>query len=393
MRVLLLVLLMGCLPQQAKTELPPTAAARRGDFDHTLTVTGELQAVESTKISTEFGGKITKLAEEGSMVAEGEVVVRFDTTEAEREIATLLADIDLKAQEIEQKSVEQKGSITNLQRALERSGLALERIQLKITDSETVSRIEREEAKLDLRTSQIERDKAQQELDGAISKGDADVGMLRLEKRKKEDKLARRREEVEGASLIAPKGGLVILGTTWRSGKIAEGDQIWRGMKIMEIPDLSNMEVLALVHEVDANQVQEGQKAQVRLDAVPGSVFTGVVKKKARLAKTKRSESEVKYFDVNVGLDTTDPVMKPGMTSKVDLVIEHLDDVLTIPRESLTQREGRWVVFLPDGKKWTEREVVVGARNATHVVVEEGLSNGDVVFLGPPDGRRGSATE
>ncbi len=384
------VLLMGCLSDSGSQDLPPTATAKRGEFDHTLTITGELKAVESTKIGTEFGGKITKLAEEGSLVKEGDIVVRFDTAEAEREVATLLADIDLKAQEIEQKTVEVKGNITNLRRALERADLALEKIQLKITDSDTVSRIEREEAKLSLREGELERDRAQQELDAAISKGDADVAMLRLEKRKKEDTLARRREEVAGASVTAPTGGLVILGQTWRGGKIAEGDQIWRGMAIMEIPDLSEMEVLALAHEVDAALVEEGQKAEVRLDAVPGGVFTGSVKKKARLAKTKRAESEVKYFDVNVALDATDPVMKPGMTSKVDLVIEHLSDVLTIPREALVQREGVWVVFVPDGKRWAQREVTVGARNATHVVVETGLKDGDLVFLGPPDGHRSS---
>ncbi len=392
MRALLLVLLMGCLPQSAGQELPPTAPATRGEFDHTLTITGELQAVDSTKISTQFGGKITKLAEEGSLVKEGDIVVRFDTTEAEREVATLLADIDLKAQEIEQKTVELAGNIANLRRALEKAELSLEKIQLKITDSDTVSRIEREEAKLDLREGQLERDRAQQELDAAISKGDADVAMLRLEKRKKEDTLAQRRDEIAAASVTAPKGGLVILGQTWRGGKIAEGDQVWQGMKIMEIPDLSEMEALALAHEVDAAVVEDGQRAEIRLDAVPGRVFTGSVKKKARLAKTKRAESEVKYLDVTVALESTDPVMKPGMTSKVDLVIEHLTDVLTVPREALQQREGRWVVFVPDGKGWAQKDVTAGARNATHVVISDGLSDGDLVFLGAPDGQRtGSA--
>lgn len=382
----LMLLLVGCLPQQEAADLPPTSESRRGEFDHTLTVTGELKAVESTKISSAVGGKITKLAEEGEMVAEGDVVVRFDTTEIEREIATLLADIDLKAGEIEQKTIELAANIDNLRRALERTELSLQKIELKITDSETVSRIEREEARLDLRQAELERDKASQELDGAVSKGDADVAQLRLEKRKKEDKLARKRDEFEKAELKAPTAGLVILGTTWRGGKIAEGDQIWRGMKIMEIPDLSDMEVLALVHEVDAAKVEEGQKAQVRLDAVPGSVFTGAVKKKARLAKTKRAESEVKYFDVEVSLDETDGVMKPGMTAKVDLVIEKLDGVVTVPREALHQREGRWVVFVPDGKGWAEQDVTAGARNATHVVIEEGLPEGARVFLGAPDG-------
>lgn len=384
MRLLLLLLLAGCPAAGPEADLPPTAEATRGAFDHTLTVTGEIRAVDSQKIVAPLHGKITELAEEGGVVKEGDVVVRFDMTETEREVATLKQDIDLKNQEIEQKTIEVANNIENLRRALEKAELNLQRIELKITDSETVSRIEREEARLNLRDGEIERDKAKQELDAAVSKGDADVSKLRLEKRQKSDQLARKTEEIEKSALTAPTDGLVILGETWRGGKIAEGDQVWRGVMIMEIPDLSAMEVLALVHEVDAAKVAEEQLATVRLDAMQGRAFTGKVSKKARLAKTKRKDSEVKYFDVTVSLDESDPEMKPGMTTKVDLVIEQLADVVMVPREALVQTEGKWTVFVANGGKSEQVEVTVGARNATHVVVEEGVAEGQSIYLGDP---------
>ncbi len=394
MRLLLLLMLAGCPAAAPQADLPPTAEVTRGAFDHTLTVTGEIQAVDSQKIVAPLHGKITELAEEGDVVKKDQVVVRFDMTETEREVATLQQDIDLKNQEIEQKTIEVANNIENLRRALEKAELNLQRIELKITDSETVSRIEREEARLNLRDGEIERDKAKQELDAAVSKGDADVSKLRLEKRQKEDKLARKTEEIEKSALQAPTDGLVILGQTWRGGKIAEGDQVWRGVMIMEIPDLSVMEVLALVHEVDAAKVAEEQLASVRLDAMQGRAFTGKVSKKARLAKTKRKDSEVKYFDVTVALDESDPEMKPGMTTKVDLVIEQLEDVVMVPREALVQSEGKWTVFVKGkGGKPDEVEVQVGARNATHVVVEEGVTEGQAVFLGAPNGHQGSGAK
>ena len=73
--------------------------------------------------------------------------------------------------------------------------------------------------------------------------------------------------------------------------------------------------------------------------------------------------------------------MKPGMTTKVDLLIQKLEGVLTVPREAVMLVDGKPSVFRVDGGL-DPIEVQVGARNATDVVVEDGLAKGDAVFLG-----------
>lgn len=386
---LVLALLVGCDGGEERG-LPPTGLVQQGTFDHTLTVTGELQAVNSQKIvapNVRGSLKITELAEEGAFVKSGETIVIFDTEELERDLATLKADIGLSRQKVVQKQEELKGNLDDKKRAVERQELALERHRLKVTDSETVSRIEREETRISMREAELSLAKAQQELDATLAKGDADVELLRLELRKQEDREARLSDALENSTIQAPSDGIVILGTTWRGGKVAEGDQVWRGMVIMEFPDLSTMEILAPVHEVDASKVAVDQIATVRVDALPGNSWTGKVEKKANLAKTKRQGSEVKYFDVEVALDLTDEGMKPGMTTKVDLLIERLEGVLTVPREAVVLVEGKSTVYVDRGGPEAV-EVKVGARNSTHVVIEEGLEVGASIFLGPPAGTR-----
>ena len=392
MRITLLlvsVILAGCSGGSADADLPPRAVVSRGAFNHTLTVTGELQAVNSQKIvapNVRGSLKITELAEEGGFVKQGETIVRFDTEELDRDLATLKADIALSEQKIVQKQEELKGNLEDKRRAVERQELALERHKLKVTDSETVSRIEREETRISMREAELSLAKAMQELDATLAKGDADVELLRLELRKQEDRKARLQDALDNSEIAAPSDGIVILGTTWRGGKVAEGDQVWRGMVIMEFPDLSEMEILAPVHEVDASKVSMEQTATVRVDAIPGKSWTGKVEKKANLAKTKRQGSEVKYFDVEVGLDVTDEAMKPGMTTKVDLLIERLEGVVTVPREAVVLVSGRPTLYLDDGGRMEPVEVTLGARNSTHVVIETGAEEGAVIFLGPPGG-------
>jgi multidrug efflux pump subunit AcrA (membrane-fusion protein) len=388
-RWLLIVALTGCGAGGAEQDLPPTGVVARGTFDHTLTVTGELQAVNSQKIVTpnvRGSLKITELAEEGAFVKEGETIVRFDTDELERDLATLEADIGLTEQKIVTKQQEMQGNLADKERAVERQELGLERHELKVTDSETVSRIEREETRISMREAQLSLAKAKQDLAAAVAKGDADVELLRLELRKQEDRRARLLDALANSELKAPSDGIVILGRTWRGGKVAEGDTVWRGMEIMEFPDLSNMEILAPVHEVDASKVAIEQVATVRVDALPGKSWTGHVKKKANLAKTKRQGSEVKYFDVEIELDVTDEAMKPGMTAKVDLLIERLEDVLTVPREAIVLVAGKPTLYTAEGGRPKPVEVTVGPRNSTHVVIEEGVEEGDLIFLGPPGG-------
>ena len=387
--ILLAATLLACGGGSQESDLPPSGVVTRGGFDHTLTVTGELKAVNSQKIVTpnvRGSLKITELAEEGAFVKEGERIVLFDTDELVRELATLTADMALSEQKIVQKQEELRGNLDDKRRAVERQELGLERHQLKVTDSETVSRIEREETRISMREAELSLAKANQELEATLAKGDADVELLRLELRKQADQKSRLEDALANSELKAPSDGIVILGETWRGGKVAEGDTVWRGMEIMEFPDLSAMEILAPVHEVDASKVAVDQPATIRVDALPGQSWTGKVKKKANLAKTKRQGSEVKYFDVEVALDLTDVGMKPGMTTKVDLLIQRLEDVLTVPREAVVLVAGKPTVFRDKAGKPVATEVTVGPRNSTHVVIEGGLDEADAIFLGPPPG-------
>ena len=103
----------------------------------------------------------------------------------------------LSEQKIVQKSEELRGNLEDKRREVERQELALERHRLKVTDSETVSRIEREETRISMREAELSLAKARQDLDATIAKGDADVELLRLELRKQEDRKARLLDALE----------------------------------------------------------------------------------------------------------------------------------------------------------------------------------------------------
>ncbi len=190
--------------------------------------------------------------------------------------------------------------------------------------------------------------------------------------------------------------------------KIRVGDNIWGGVNIISLPDLSHMQVKTYVNEVDVDKLAIGQYATIKLDALPGPSFTGKISNIATLGREKEGEKNVKVFDITIEIDQQDERLKPGMTATSEVVIETIpprqpavaDSIqpppseeiiaesapmpLYIPLDAIFERDGRTVVYrLIDGQT-EETEVALGKRNDNYVVVEEGLKPDDRVTLHDP---------
>ena len=164
------------------------------------------------------------------------------------------------------------------------------------------------------------------------------------------------------------------------------------------------MQVETWVNEVDVDKLEVGQRANIRLDALPGPVFTGQITAIASLGREKEGDKNVKVFDVTIQIDQEDARLKPGMTATCEVIIQTLperqevaDDEITEPGESdvadlplyipidaVFEKGGKTLVYRVDGGSTTEQEIVLGPRNDNYVVVEEGLGANDRVALRDP---------
>lgn len=373
----------------------PVATVTRGSLDITLTVTGEMEAVNSVVVTAPpVGGqkKITTLVDEGALVAEGDVVVAFDTTDFLDEVRLAESDLEVIETRIKQQQSKAERELAALDVEIARAHIAVERAELTLTDSETVARVERERARLAVEEANISlkkmaEDKVTKEQDLA-----GELRLLELEKDKVKTRLARSRSALDACTVRAPTSGLVIPSRAWKGsswGVLEEGDNVWPGQTVLQIPDLSALQVVVQVHEVDASLVAVGQAGTFSLDAFPGPVYAAEVSQMANLATTIDRGSKVKYFRTVLKVANTDPTMKPGMTAKVEVAVETLDDVLSIPREAVFEGDEGPRAWVKDGAGFTARAVELGKKNATHVVILSGLSEGDVVALADPSDASG----
>jgi hypothetical protein len=140
------------------------------------------------------------------------------------------------------------------------------------------------------------------------------------------------------------------------------------------------------VLEADAGGLREGMPAAVVVEAHPDVTYNGRIRRLSALARRKSRYSPVQYFEVELELERTDPErMKPGQRVRATLLIEDLDDVLTIPREAVFDGEdGGKIAYRRSRGGFEPVEIVLGPAALGRVVVESGLEEGDAVALQDP---------
>ncbi len=207
-----------------------------------------------------------------------------------------------------------------------------------------------------------------------------------------EERLEKWRKQLEACTIRAPAPGEVVYASsTERRGRrsspvpIEIGGEIRERQKIISIPDTSEMKVEIKVHETWIDKVQPGQQARITIAAFPDETFTGKVLKKAPLADpTHWMNPDLKVYSTDVSIDGTHEFLKTGMTAKVEIIIEELKDVISVPIQAVTSREGKKICYVLGGKGAEQREVKTGGFNDNFVEIKSGLVEGEEVLLNPP---------
>jgi RND family efflux transporter MFP subunit len=131
------------------------------------------------------------------------------------------------------------------------------------------------------------------------------------------------------------------------------------------------------VPEDAVRYVKVGDTMQVRVDALERS-FTGKV-----VRFTRDVNFETRTMETEVDIENKDLSIDPGMYANTQLMLNHADNVLTIPVEALVLRENQEVVYVLDGQNHVhERVVGVGLRGSQLAEIRSGLAAGERVIVG-----------
>jgi len=374
----------------------PTQRVRRGDFVLAVRTRGEIRSTRSTVLNAPQvpNLRIVSLAPSGKFVRKGDVVVEFDSSTQEQ---TLL-ERQTTFQTVESTEVQTKAShkMTDEGDALTllSSEYSLERAKLEASKAEILSAIEGEKNRINVGVSEGSLGVVKARINTHKVSQQADLQRLKTQKDKALRDLERTQNYLNQMVLRAPTDGVVNVLSNFRSGgnfgqanpPFREGDSVWPGAAIVEIPDLSSMRVEVKLEEVDRGKVKLGQTVKVRVDAIPDKEFEATldwISPIAALAFRGQRDAD-KQFPAYATLKTVDPRMRPGMSASVDIITENQPNVLMIPiRASFTQN-GKPTAYVQVGEKFERRPIEVGLRNEDDIVVLKGLQEGEMVALVDP---------
>jgi len=354
--VLFLAALYALRAQQAFSapEVETTTAAVSRDAEPSagtpiLTASGYVVARRKAVVSAKIQGRLSWLGvEEGSRVREGEVIARLESNDYEASVARAKAAV-LRAE----------------------ADLAESERQLRLADRLAAEKV-----------------LAVDERDAAASRvriGEAAVAQVKAD-------LAFAEAQLQNTLIRAPFGGVVVKKMAEVGESVAPippGVNISTSSgAIVALADLATLEVEADVAESNVAKVQNGQPAEVTVEAIPDKRFRAVLRQVIPTADRTKATVQVKVTILDKDKD-----MKPEMSAKVTFLEPEKAaeakapgaPVVSVPRSAVATRDGKPVVFLVREGKALARAVVLGTERQDRVVVRDGLAGGETLVVRPPD--------
>jgi HlyD family secretion protein len=372
------------------------ARVRRGDFVISVRTRGDIKSARSVILKAPQVPqlRIVHLADNGRPVHKGEVVVEFDGVQQEQNVISRTTDVRAADGDIVQTKATQKMDDEADAMSKMSSEYDLERAKLDASKAEVLSAIDGEKNRIQVGVSEGLLQTVNASINSHLVGHQADLGRLgqRKDKAVRDMKLAQ--SYVGMMQLKAPNDGVVNVLPNFRSGgsfgqstpPFKEGDNVWTGAEIAEIPDLSEVYVDLKLEEVDRGKLKLGQMVKVRVDAIPDKEFDAELDYISPIAALvfKGGSTPEKTFPARATLKSLDPRLRPGMSASTEVIIERDPATLLIPVRASFAKDGKPAVYVQKGRDFAVRAIRVGKQNDEDIVVTGGLAEGDMVTLESP---------
>ncbi len=380
----------------------PTATVKEADLQLKVLTTGALRTKESRVIAAPpiAGGtlQIIKLARFGAQVHKSDVVLEFDPSEQEYNLAQNRSDLLQAEQEIVKSKADAAVQTAEDQTALLKARYAVRRAELEVSKNELISKIDAQKNLLAL--DEAKRALAQLDQDVRSHSASNKAALAISEEKRHKALLAmdQGEENIRRMTVTAPIDGLVVIhGNRDASGGFFfggmtlpdyhVGDQVNPGSSIAEVIDISHLEVYAQVGETDHSNLKAGQAVDIQVNALPHDKFTGKVETVGGATSHEFWDDNAKHkFDLTILLDKPDPRLRPGFAARLGIRGDQLSKAVSIPNEAVFDREGKKIVYCKRNRGFEAQEVKVRALSEGRAIIE-GIQPGTVVALVNPEAR------
>lgn len=403
-------------PEYTKVAVEPCAKAT---ITEKVSASGKIFPVTEVKISSPVSGEVVDLSVvEGDSVQVGQILAKIDPeayqSQVERGVASVnaakanLANSKAQVENIIAQREQVLSQLLNAQEVHKRNETLFKDGVISSADYES-SLVNVQSLEANLRAS-----------DAGIKSAEQNVLASEFSIKSAEASLKELKTMLGRTTIIAPVTGVVS------RLNVEEGEQVvgtvqMSGTELMRVANLNAMEVQVEVSESDIPRVSIGDFVDVEVDAYVDRLFEGKVRQIANSANNLASgmggasltSDQVTNFVVTIDIlpasysdlitaDNQFP-FRPGMSANVEINTSTVEDVLTVPVQSVSirefdeedtrlEREASYnpkdenfgeVVFVVDADTIVMVEVSTGLQDDKNIYIKAGLEEGMNVVIGP----------
>lgn len=382
--VVLGVIILAAFMTSSHGEIPVrTETARRETIINTIQTNGKIEPIQNFEAHAPVATTVKKLlVGEGDTVKKGQLLLQLDDSDARAQAARASAQIhsanaDLAAvqgggtheQVISTTAdlVKAHGELNAAQRNLD----AMKRLQ----QSGAASPAEVSDAETRLQTAQAQVNLQEQKLQSRYSKPEEQ--RVFAQKIEAESAYQAAKDILDSSNVRAPQDGIVY------SLPVRQGQYVNAGDLLLQVANLSRVQVRGFVDEPDIGRLQTGQKVSIEWDAVSGRIWEG---KLTHIPTTVVARGTRNVGEIKCEVDNSDGKLLPNTNVNLTILTAHEDNALTVSREAMHQENHIHFVYQIVDGKLKRTNVDTSVFNLTRIQVVKGLDDGAEVALGSTNG-------
>lgn len=298
---------------------PPKVGDMVAVYTGTASISADVQAYVMPKVRGEI---VAVLADEGDRVRAGQVLARLDGDQLRLEKA------------------QAEANLRKLERDYERNVELQKRGLVSVTAFDNLKyELDAARATHDLTALQLSYTYIRSPIDGVVTS---------------------REDSVKVGNTVTPVGGV-----------IESADSA-----MFEVTDFDSLVLKINVPEGQLSRISVGQPAEITVDAVPGTTFTGRISLIA-----PRIDYQTATFPAKVEIEDPEQLLRPGMFARVGIVYDRRTAAVQVPRSALIDGDGPPTVFVVEDGKAVERPLQLGLSNGGFVEVLSGVDRDDQVVV------------
>lgn len=299
----------------------------------------------------------------------------------------------------------EKGFVTK--KELENDEVRVEKAKVQVKATDTARKLFQiyefpktaEELVSKYEESLLNLDKTQKEAISKLAQAEAKFKSAQGRYRIEQSDLKELQEQLAKTKIYARKPGLVTYGGNserhyYGEEQIREGATVRQRQVIITIPDMNAMGVRVKIHESYIKKVKKDMRARIRVESFPDRPIQGKVTKVAILpdSANRWMNPNLKVYKTTIKIEGVHQWLKPGMTAKVEILVDELQDVVFVPIQAVFAEEEEQVCYVHKGSL-RRRVVRTGEYNDEYIQILDGLEIGEKVALKAPTNQKGQTED